>query len=168
MTPRGIEPLLPPWKGGVLTAWPRSHIKFYVLFKWRLRRGSNPRPPAWQAGTLTNWATEPLWLWWLELESNQWHEDFQSSALPTELSSHLTSQRPTLPHSLPCSTIGAIDLNFPVRNGKKCYLYAIITRSLAPRRGLEPPTYRLTAECSTIELSRNVIFERILFFQNCI
>ena len=28
--------------------------------------------------------------------------------------------------------------------------------SLAPRRGLEPPAYRLTAECSTIELSRNI------------
>ena len=41
---------------------------------------------------------------------------------------HLTSQRPTLPHSHPCSTIGAIDLNCPVRNGKECYLYAIITR----------------------------------------
>ena len=24
MTPRGFEPLLPPWKGGVLTAWPWS------------------------------------------------------------------------------------------------------------------------------------------------
>ena len=24
VTPRGIEPLLPPWKGGVLTAWPRG------------------------------------------------------------------------------------------------------------------------------------------------
>ena len=28
---------------------------------------------------------------------------------------------------------------------------------MAPRRGLEPPAYRLTAECSTIELSRNII-----------
>ena len=28
---------------------------------------------------------------------------------------------------------------------------------MAPRRGLEPPTYRLTAECSTIELPRNII-----------
>ena len=28
VTPRGIEPLLPPWKGGVLTAWPRGHNKF--------------------------------------------------------------------------------------------------------------------------------------------
>ena len=27
MTPRGFEPLLPPWKGGVLTAWPWSLIK---------------------------------------------------------------------------------------------------------------------------------------------
>ena len=26
MTPRGFEPLLPPWKGGVLTAWPWSQI----------------------------------------------------------------------------------------------------------------------------------------------
>ena len=25
MTPTGIEPVLPPWKGDVLTAWPRSH-----------------------------------------------------------------------------------------------------------------------------------------------
>ena len=26
VTPSGIEPELPPWKGGVLTAWPWSHI----------------------------------------------------------------------------------------------------------------------------------------------
>ena len=31
VTPRGIEPLLPPWKGGVLTAWPRSHIKLLIF-----------------------------------------------------------------------------------------------------------------------------------------
>ena len=28
VTPTGIEPVLPPWKGDVLTAWPRSHIYF--------------------------------------------------------------------------------------------------------------------------------------------
>ena len=28
MTPTGIEPVLPPWKGDVLTAWPRSLIAF--------------------------------------------------------------------------------------------------------------------------------------------
>ena len=27
-----------------------------------------------------------------------------------------------------------------------------ITRELAPRGGFEPPTFRLTAECSTVEL----------------
>ena len=26
MTPTGLEPVLPPWKGGVLTAWPRGHM----------------------------------------------------------------------------------------------------------------------------------------------
>jgi hypothetical protein len=29
-------------------------------------------------------------------------------------------QRPTLPHSFPCSTIGGIKLNFRVRNGNGC------------------------------------------------
>ena len=26
VTPTGFEPVLPPWKGGVLTAWPRGHL----------------------------------------------------------------------------------------------------------------------------------------------
>ena len=29
MTPRGFEPLLPPWKGGVLTAWPWSLVSCF-------------------------------------------------------------------------------------------------------------------------------------------
>ena len=37
-----------------------------------------------------------------------------------------------------------------------------LNKKMAPRRGLEPPTYRLTAECSTIELSRNVITNIII------
>ena len=65
MTPTGIEPVLPPWKGDVLTAWPWSH----TFFKRR-----------------------------------------------------------------------------------------------APRVGLEPTTTRLTAECSTIELSRNILY---LFISTC-
>ena len=38
---------------------------------------------------------------------------------------------------------------------------------MAPRRGLEPPTLRLTAECSTIELPRNILFleEALGFFK---
>jgi hypothetical protein len=34
--------------------------------------------------TLFRWGLD----WWLEPESNRRHKDFQSSALPTELSSH--------------------------------------------------------------------------------
>ena len=36
-------------------------------------------------------------------------------------------RRPTLPHGLPCSTIGAGGLNFSVRNGKRCDPSAIAT-----------------------------------------
>ena len=32
MTPTGFEPVLPPWKGDVLTAWPRSQNYFGELF----------------------------------------------------------------------------------------------------------------------------------------
>jgi hypothetical protein len=33
---------------------------------------------------------------------------------------------------------------------------------MAPERGLEPPTYRLTAECSTIELLWNIYRDVLL------
>jgi hypothetical protein len=39
-----------------------------------------------------------------------------------------TWRRPTLPHSYPCSTIGAGELNFCVRDGNRCFLPAMITR----------------------------------------
>ena len=38
-------------------------------------------------------------------------------------------QRPTLPHSYPCSTIGAGGLNFCVRDGNRCYPSAIATEN---------------------------------------
>ena len=69
VTPTGIEPVLPPWKGDVLTAWPWSHI--YLLHK-------------------------------------------------------------------------------------------NILHKITPRVGLEPTTTRLTAECSTIELSRIINWKYIL------
>ena len=37
-------------------------------------------------------------------------------------------QRPTLPHSYPCSTIGAEGLNFRVRNGNGCRPFAMVTK----------------------------------------
>ena len=37
-------------------------------------------------------------------------------------------RRPTLPHSYPCSTIGAEGLNFRVRNGNGCFPFAMVTK----------------------------------------
>jgi hypothetical protein len=39
-------------------------------------------------------------------------------------------RRPTLPHSFPCSTIGAEGLNFRVRDGNGCFPLAIATENL--------------------------------------
>ena len=49
----GFEPVLPPWKGGVLTPWPTDHIN-----KWA-QVDSNHRPHAYQACALTSWAMRP-------------------------------------------------------------------------------------------------------------
>ena len=43
---------------------------------------------------------------------------------------NLTWQRPTLPRSLPRSTIGAKELNFRVRDGNGCDLFAITAENL--------------------------------------
>ena len=53
---------------------------------WSGLRGSNPPPPPWQGGALPNELNPHKWC--LRSESNQRHEDFQSSALPTELQRH--------------------------------------------------------------------------------
>ena len=39
-------------------------------------------------------------------------------------------QRPTLPPSFPGSTIGAKELNFRVRDGNGCFLFAIATENI--------------------------------------
>ena len=56
------------------------------LLLWSGLRGSNPPPPPWQGGALPNELNPRKWC--LRSESNQRHEDFQSSALPTELQRH--------------------------------------------------------------------------------
>ena len=53
---------------------------------WSGLRGSNPPPRPWQGRALPNELNPQLWC--LRSESNQRHEDFQSSALPTELQRH--------------------------------------------------------------------------------
>ena len=115
----GIEPGYPAWKAGVL---PLNYTRI-----WSGRRDSNPQLSPWQGDTLplshsrNNGGSS----------RNRTSDTRIFSPLLYRLSYRaiLTWRRPTLPHSLPCSTIGAVDLNFPVRNGKECYLYAVITRS---------------------------------------
>ena len=53
-------------------------------------RGLEPRTTWLKVKCSTTWASGPYFLHIRcpEPESNQWHEDFQSSALPTELSGH--------------------------------------------------------------------------------
>ena len=90
-----------------------------INYNWSGRRDSNSRRSPWQGDALP--LSHSRNIWWLDQESNQGHEDFQSSALPTELTGHITRRRPTLPQGYPCSTIGALRLNHRVRNGNGCY-----------------------------------------------
>jgi hypothetical protein len=39
-------------------------------------------------------------------------------------------RRPTLPHAPACSTIGAEELNFRVRNGAGCFPFAMVAETL--------------------------------------
>lgn len=41
-----------------------------------------------------------------------------------------TRQRPTFPQNHSCSIIGAVELNFRVRDGNGCGLYAMVTGKL--------------------------------------
>ena len=113
VTPRGIEPLLPPWKGGVLTAWPRGH-------NWSFLWDSNPQPADYKSAALpieprkriyydlnikfklaTQKGLEPstsgvtgrhsnqlsywaVW-WWKQQGSNLWPSACKADALPAEL-----------------------------------------------------------------------------------
>ena len=64
MTPTGIEPVLPPWKGDVLTAWPRSRSIIRINKNYDLpdkktpRVGLEPTTARLTAACSTNWAIE--------------------------------------------------------------------------------------------------------------
>ena len=52
-------------------------------------------------------------------------------------------RRPTLPRSHPRSTIGAEELNFRVRNGNGCDLFAIATENLNVALSCQPSAQNL-------------------------
>ena len=64
VTPTGIEPVLPPWKGDVLTAWPRSRSIIRINKNYDLpdkktpRVGLEPTTARLTAACSTNWAIE--------------------------------------------------------------------------------------------------------------
>ena len=65
MTPTGFEPVLPPWKGGVLTTWPWSLIPMtasrsmqYLKYYETPRAGLEPATARLTAVCSTNWAIE--------------------------------------------------------------------------------------------------------------
>ena len=62
-------------------------------------------------------------------ESEFWENSKKKARLFAGFSSKKSRQRPTLPHSYPCSTIGAEGLNFRVRNGNGCFPFAMVTKN---------------------------------------
>ena len=121
----GFEPGIPPWKGGVLTAWPWGLIQLLIC----------------------NGCGSRIWTYDLRVMS------------PTSYQTALSR------------VIGAEDRN---RTDTVFYHRRILSpvrlpvpppRHLAPRVGLEPTAYRLTAECSTIELPRNMLTKDPLIYE---
>ena len=74
----------------------------------------------------------------------------RKSSCPKTTTSLLFRQRPTLPGSLPPSTISAEELNFRVRNGNGWILFAIITGYLL-------------LDCQ-LNNAKNLVFTLTLFF----
>ena len=58
VTPRGFEPLLPPWKGGVLTTWPWSQSLLFRLHALTPPVGLEPTTLRLTAACSTDWAKE--------------------------------------------------------------------------------------------------------------
>ena len=44
MTRTGFEPVLPPWKGGVLTAWPTGHVKILCIAQYVMAESEGFEP----------------------------------------------------------------------------------------------------------------------------
>ena len=123
MTPAGIEPALPPWKGDVLTAWPWSRCDF-------VSQNRNSRT-----------------IFLLDCET---HSDFFR---------YLSLFGSFSPY------VGGWELIAFGNSNKMFHFYSVPMFCFAkigttPRVGLEPTTPRLTAECSTIELSRKILLNK--------
>src|SRR5947208_15809127 len=61
-------------------------------------------------------------------------------------------RRPTLPHSLPCSTIGAEGLSFRVRNGAGRFPFAMTAETLWRCQSSRPYLGNCTVDANTHEI----------------
>ena len=112
MTPRGFEPLLPPWKGGVLTTWPWS------LTPWA---GLEPATPRLTAVCSTIELSRIIRYSWL-------------CHIPSKL--HIETTKPSI--SQPSSLGQALDLLVTVSSMHCCTSTPALSTSYSPR-GLTNP-----------------------------
>ena len=120
-----------------------------VAFYWSGLRGSNPPPPPWQGGALPNELNPHKWC--LRSESNQRHEDFQSSALPTELQRRIgglfskngDSDGARLSRELRARSFAALTV-INCHSLPLLLLAFLLSRKMATRMGLEPTTSSVT------------------------
>ena len=137
MTRTGFEPVLPPWKGGVLTAWPTGQVNLL-----RRVRDSNPWDSLhhlhdFQSCSFGLSDNSPEWKKLNTLSQNEnsgsrtrtYDIMINSHALlPTELCRNNISVATSYSHKgQPLTTIGTKKLNFCVRHGYRCILLAIAT-----------------------------------------
>ncbi len=110
---------------------------------WSGIRGSNPLPQPWQGCALPDEliphkymtaGRDPEIIWCLRSESNQRHEDFQSSALPTELQRHIPFGVATRMGFEP--TTSAVT----GRRSNQLNYRAVFAEALVGTTGLEPVT----------------------------
>ena len=105
-------------------------------------RGFEPRTTWLKVKCSTDWANAPYSVKCPEPESNQWHEDFQSSALPTELSGQSSGDR-----------IWTYDLRVMSPTSfqtapSRDILFLYLISQVKPMIGLEPITCWLQISCS--------------------
>ena len=108
VVPRGIEPLIPPWKGGVLTAWPWDHVPTFgsfIICAFYLQISFMPKSarlwgttkcfsliapfPFIKAGVKNFALCTDVW-WWRWVELNYRSTGYEPVALTSEPHRHVT------------------------------------------------------------------------------